>query len=651
MTTVQVAPYGAWKSPISADLIAASAITLAEPMLDGDDIYWLEGRPAEGGRIVLVRCTPAGVIEDVTPAPFNVRTRVHEYGGGAYLVADGVVYFSNFADQRLYRQPRAGAPQPLTPAGALRYADAVLDRQRGRLICVREDHRGSEVVNAIVAVSLAGGDPLAPTSGDEGVPLAAGNDFYASPRLSPDGTRLAWLTWNHPNMPWDGNELWVAPVESDGRLGRAVRVAGGERESIFQPEWSPDGILTFVSDRSGWWNLYRWRGVRAEALAEMPAEFGVPQWVFRASTYAYASAGRLVCAYSTAGLWRLAQFDLASGQLRPVELPYTEIGGVRAGAGQAVFCAGSPTQSLSVVRLDLATGLPTILRSAGAANVDSRYLSVPQSIEFPTAGGRTAYALYYPPANGDYAAPAGELPPLLVKSHGGPTAWASSTLKLGLQYWTSRGFAVVDVNYGGSAGFGRDYRERLKGQWGIVDVDDCVNAARYLVERRLADPARLAISGGSAGGYTTLCALAFRDVFKAGASYYGVSDLEALARDTHKFESHYLDGLIGPYPARRDLYLERSPIHAAERLSCPTIFFQGLEDVVVPPSQTEQMVAALRAKGVPVAYLPFAGEQHGFRRAENIKRSLEAELYFYSRIFGFTPADSIEPVAIENLSD
>ncbi|HIC94777.1 MAG TPA: S9 family peptidase, partial [Anaerolineae bacterium] len=465
------------------------------------------------------------------------------------------------------------------------------------------------------------------------------------------GTRLAWLTWNHPNMPWDGTELWVAKLRADGSLGRAGRVAGGPRESIFQPEWSPDGILHFVSDRTGWWNLYRWRDGRVEPLTEMEAEFGRPQWVFGMSTYAFESAGRIICAYTRQGTWHLASLDTATRRLEPIETPYTEIAYVRAAPGRAVFLAGSPTEPASIVQLDLATGRIEVLRRSSETAIDPGYLSSPQAIEFPTEGGLTAYAFFYPPRNRDYVAPPDERPPLLVMSHGGPTSAASTTLNLEIQYWTSRGIAVLDVNYGGSTGYGRAYRERLEGRWGIVDVDDCVNGARYLVERGLVDGQRLAIRGGSAGGYTTLCALTFRDVFKAGASYFGVSDLEALTKETHKFESHYLDRLVGPYPERRDLYRDRSPIHFAHRLSCPVIFFQGLEDKVVPPSQAELMVQALRAKGLPVAYVTFEGEQHGLRRAESIKRALDAELYFYARIFGFEPADPVEPVPIENLDD
>lgn len=638
------APYGAWQSPITTDLIIQSTVGLNAVRCDGDDVYWIESRPTEGGRNVIVRRTSDDRTADVTPAGFNVRTRVHEYGGGEYLVRDGIVYFANFVDQRLYRQEAGAAPQPITPEGAFRYADATLDARRNRLICVREDHTaaGREAVNALAAIACNG-------DGTAGQVLRAGADFYASPRLSPDGSKLAWLTWNHPNMPWDGCELWAADVDAAGALVGARLVAGGPAESIFQPEWSADGALHFISDHSGWWNLYRWRDGQVEPLCPMAAEFGLPQWVFGLSTYAFVAADRIACAYTQNGVWRLALLDTTTKTLTPFDLPYTEIGEVRAAPGRVVFMAASPTETTAIMSLDIASGAATVLRRSSTVAVDAGYLSVPQPIEFPTASGLTAHALYYPPTNRNFRPPAGDRPPLLVLSHGGPTGATSSALRFNIQFWTSRGFAVVDVNYGGSTGYGRAYRERLNGKWGIVDVDDCINAARYLAGRGLADEQRLAIRGGSAGGYTTLAALTFHDLFKAGASYFGVSDLEALATDTHKFESRYLDRLVGPYPERRDLYIARSPIHFTDRLATPLILLQGLEDRVVPPSQAEKMFAAVKAKGAPVAYVPFAGEQHGFRKAENIKRALEAELYFYARVFGFEPADAIEPVQIENL--
>ena len=643
MTEPTIAPYGSWKSPITSDLIVSESIGLGQIVVEGADVHWIEMRPGEAGRNVIVRRTPDGKMTDVNPQPFNARTRVHEYGGGVFAVMDGTVYFSNFDDQRLYRQAPGEQPQPLTPPIAMRYADGVVDRVRGRLICVREDHTVAdrEAVNTIVSVKLTGGDA--------GEILVSGNDFYAFPRLSPDGSRLAWTTWNHPNMPWDGTELWVADLNADGSLGHTERVAGGLSESIFQPAWSPDGVLHFVSDRTGWWNLYHWRDGRIEPLCEMDAEFGQPQWAFGLSTYAFQSPTRIICSYNQQGSWHLASLDTTTGKLEPITTPYSMIRGLHTAPGRAVFGAGSPTEPSSIVQLALETGRIEVLRRSTDLQIDPGYLSIPQAVEFPTEHRLTAHGFFYAPRNRDYTPPDGERPPLLVMSHGGPTSSTSSGFNLNTQYWTSRGIAVLDVNYGGSTGYGRAYRERLKGQWGIVDVDDCVNGARYLAERGEVDGKRLAIRGGSAGGYTTLCAITFRDVFAAGASHFGISDCEALAKETHKFESRYLDRLIGPYPERKDLYEARSPIHFVDRIACPLILFQGLEDKVVPPNQAEKMFDAVRAKGIPTAYIPFEGEQHGFRRKENIKRALDAELYFYSRIFGFEPADAIEPMQIENL--
>ena len=645
MPEPRVAPFGAWKSPITSDLIVSDAIGIGQLALDGDDVYWLETRPTEGGRGVVVRRTPDGQTTDVTPPPFNVRTRVHEYGGGAFAVADGIVYFSNFEDQRLYRQEPGGEPHPLTPELDLRYADGDVDRGRGRMVCVREDHTvaGQEATNTVVSLDLDDGGP--------GDVIVSGSDFYSTPRISPDGSRMAWLSWDHPNMPWDGTQLWTGELDAGGAIGERVRVAGGPDESIFQPEWSPDGSLYFVSDRSGWWNLYRWLDGEVESLCQMEAEFGAPQWGLGMRTYGFASAERIICSYTQRGVWHIADFDTGPRTLRPVPTPFTEItrAGMVVSSKGVVFGAGSPTMAASVMYHELAGGQTESLRRTSDAEVDDGYVSAPRSIEFPTERGLTAHAFFYPPKNRDYAAPEDKRPPLLVMSHGGPTGTTSSTLNLNVQYWTSRGIAVLDVNYGGSSGYGTEYRRRLNGQWGVVDIDDCVNGATYLVERGEVDGERLAIKGGSAGGYTTLSALTFRDVFKAGASYYGISDLEAMTGDTHKFESRYLDSMIGPYPERRDLYIERSPIHHTDGLSCPIILFQGLEDRVVPPNQAEMMVDAMRKKGLPVAYVPFEGEQHGFRRAENIKRALEAELYFYSRVFGFDLADPVEPVDIENL--
>ncbi len=644
MSRPKVRPYGSWSSPITADLIASKTLRVTEPTVNHDDTYWIEMRPAEEGRHALVRRAPDGTTADVIPPPFSARTRVHEYGGGAYTVDGETIIFSNWEDQRLYRLEASGEPRPITPEGEHRYADGVIDRRRRRLICIREDHSGgSEPVNAVVAVDLGGKE--------EPSILTSGNDFYASPRLSPDGTRVAWLTWNHPNMPWNGTELWVGELASDGSIANVVHVAGSTDESIFHPQWSPDGVLYFVSDRTNWWNIYRQADGRIEPLTEMEAEFGRPQWVFGMSTYDFISADCIVCGYTKDGAWQLATLDVGTGQLSPLDVPYTSLTNIRAAGGRVVFGGGSPTEPRSIVELDLASGTTRVLRRSSDVAVAEGYLSRPRSVDFPTAGGREAHGFFYPPKNPECVGPPGVRPPLLVISHGGPTSATTSTLDLSTQYWTSRGIAVLDVNYRGSTGYGRAYREALEGEWGVADVDDCVNGARYLAERDEVDGGRLIIRGGSAGGYTTLCALTFRDEFDAGASYYGVSDLEALTEETHKFESRYLDRLVGPYPEKKELYHARSPIHRAHQLSCPVIFLQGLEDLVVPPDQSERMADALRQKGLPVAYVAFEGEQHGFRRAGTIKRALEAELYFYSRVFSFGLAERVEAVEIDNLPE
>ena len=641
----KTAPYGSWKSPITSDLIVVGSIGLGQLVMDGDAVYWTEGRPSENGRNALVKWTPENGIEELSAAGFNIRSRVHEYGGGAYAVHDDVIYFTNFVDQRLYVQYPHSEPEPLTLSEPLRFADGTVDTQRGRLFCIREDHsaNGQEPSNALVSLNLD-------SYNESGTVLASGRNFYASPRLSPNGRQLAWLSWNHPNMPWDGTELWLGDLNEDGtHLSNVTLVAGGLEESIFQPEWSPSGELYFVSDRTNWWNLYRWREGMVQPIYPMEAEFGRPQWIFGLSTYGFERADSIICIYTQNGTWHLARLNTETSNLSTIDTPYTSISGLQVNNGFACFIGGSATHPSAIVRLDLTTNESQILRQSTDLTVDTAYLSVPESIEFPTENGLTAHAIYYPPQNRDFAAPENKTPPLLVISHGGPTSATQTTLNLGTQYWTSRGFAVLDVNYGGSTGYGRAYRQRLNRQWGIVDVQDCINGAKYLVEQGLVDGNRLAIRGGSAGGYTTLCALTFYNTFSAGASFFGISDVEALAKETHKFESRYVDSMIGPYPEAKETYVARSPIHFTDQLNCPLILFQGLEDKVVPPNQAEIMFEAVKAKGIPVAYVAFPGEQHGFRSAENIKRSLDAELYFYGQIFGFTLADPVKPVEIENL--
>ena len=587
-----------------------------------------------------MRRAPDGTVEDVVGPGYSARTRVHEYGGVSYLARDRIVWFTNFVDQRIYRVEDDAAAIPVTPEpqvrGGVRFADLTLTPDAQWLIAVRETH-DSEVVNDVAAIATRGG--VAHT-------LVGGHDFFAAPRLSPDGSQLAWLSWDHPNMPWDGTELYVASLDRDLGLGPARLVAGSQRESISQPRWAADGRLHYVSDRTGWGNLYRDDGEFGRALAPRAAEFAEPDWTLGQSSYVFLD-GTIVASWHSAGRDHLGYLG-HDGELVEIGVPYTSIGSLAAADGAVLAVAGSPTESPAVVRITVPSGSIEVLKRGRDRTLDAGYVSVPVPVEFPTEDGLNAHAFYYRPQNRDFVGPADERPPLVVVSHGGPTGATSSVLNLGIQFWTSRGFAVVDVDYGGSTGYGRAYRERLRNRWGIVDVDDCVNAARWLAAQGEVDESRMVIRGASAGGYTTLAALAFRDVFAAGASAFGVADAEALARDTHKFESRYLDGLIGPWPQAEAVYVERSPIHHTDGLTCPLILFQGLDDKIVPPEQSEVMANALRAKGVPVAYLAFEGEQHGFRRAETIVRVAEAELWFYGQVFGFMPADAIDPVDIDN---
>jgi len=644
MSARKVAPYGSWASTVTVDLLLKGTVHMRNQMLrwDGEDLYWSELRPDEAGRIVVCRRDPGGVISDVTPPGFNARTRVHEYGGGHFAVSGGTVWFTNYKDQRLYRQDRGGKPRPITPAEDVRHADMVVDDRRGRLYAVREDHTtgGREAVNSLVSLDSTGER--------DAITVASGNDFYSSPKLSPDGNRVAWTTWNHPNMPWDGSELWAGELDRDGHVTSSRKIAGSDHESVLQPEWSPTGDLYFLSDRSDWWNLYRARGEGDEPLCRRSAEFGAPQWAFGMRFYAFAGPDEIVCLYSEPGGTKLGRIELPGGAMQQVGLLYTSLHNVQTSRGKVALFAGSATLAERVLTIDLGSGAQEVVRVSNPAHVDPASLSIPKPIEFPTEGGLTAHAFYYPPKNQDFESPPGEKPPLVVHCHGGPTASGGPTYAFEYQYWTSRGIAVVDVNYGGSSGYGRAYRMRLNGNWGVVDVDDCINAARYLVGQGLADGDRVSITGGSAGGFTVLLSLTKRDFYNAGASHFGIGDLELFIKETHKFEARYVDTLVGPYPERADLYKDRSAVHFADNLKVPVILFQGLEDEVVPPSQAEEFVAVCKKKKLPYAYVAFEGEQHGFRQEKNIRRSIEGEMYFLSRIFGFDTAGRIDPVEIEN---
>jgi dipeptidyl aminopeptidase/acylaminoacyl peptidase len=681
-----VASYGTWSSPITTDLVISAAVSLGEVWVDGSagdptigeprtevgqaELWWAELRPTEGGQVQVVRRGPDGTTIDLLPTGTSARTRVHEYGGGAWWVHDRILFYACWDDQRLYRLEPDGSPAlaltrpPAVPHG-LRYADGRVTPDGSWIVCVRESHEGGgEAVNELVAI---------PATGGESWPLGTHADFVSNPRISPDGHLLTWVQWDHPRMPWDGTELWVASVVRDGdglELVDSRRVAGGSTEAIVQPEWSPSGVLHFISDRSGWWNLHAFStpgtpeaSDGGAPLHRLDADVGTPPWVFGMRRYSFLADGRIALACAADGIDHLRLLDPATGTEQVVETGYTSLGQIHAVGSGIVGVGASFTTEPVVFALDLGSrsadivasadeqGLstPVVLRPARDLGLDPDWLSVARPISFPTAGGGTAHALHYPPTNPEHEAPAGECPPLLVAIHGGPTSAARPQLQLGIQYWTSRGFAVADVNYRGSTGFGRTYRQLLNGQWGIADVEDCRAVAEFLATRGAVDPRRQAIHGGSAGGFTTLCALVGDSPFDAGTSSYGVTDLTALAADTHKFESRYLDSLVGPYPERRDLYRARSPIHHGEELRRPVLILQGLEDEIVPPAQAEILVEALRRNGVPFAYLAFEGEQHGFRQAPTIRRALEAELFFYAAVFGFgVPAD-VEPLEIENL--
>ncbi|MDH5649591.1 MAG: prolyl oligopeptidase family serine peptidase [Gammaproteobacteria bacterium] len=641
MSRKHTVPYGGWKSPLTAQWVASGTVGLAEVRLDGSDIYWVEQRTVEGGRSVVVRYRQ-GVVSDITPDSVSVRTKVHEYGGGAYTVEDGNVYFCNDRDQGVYCQNEQGEMALLLQQSSKRYADFLVDTHHHRLIAICEDHSGgSEPINTVISIDLHQKNAC--------TTLVSGDDFYASACLSPDGSKLAWLSWNHPNMPWDGCQLWMAEVGESGAVTSRKIIAGGADESIFQPQFSPDGTLYFVSDRSGWWNLYRWGGEVVTPVWLAAVECGLPQWQFSMSTYAFLSQQLVVITFCDQGSWKLGKVDLTTGAMEQIESAYSEFTSIRgSGNGRCLFLAASPFEGKAVVMLGGNGDELKKVHFAGDSFSHSGYFSQPQAISFPVNDNQLAYGFYYAPANKDYMGASGSLPPLIVRTHGGPTAAAISTFNPKIQYWTSRGYAVLDVNYAGSTGYGRRYRDRLNGGWGVADVRDCICGANYLANQGKVDKQRLIITGSSAGGYTVLSALTFADTFKAGASYYGISELESLVIHTHKFEAHYLDRLIGPYPEQKHLYRNRSPINHVNRFSCPIIFFQGLEDKVVPPSQAQNMVDALDHKGLAVAYVTFANEQHGFRRSENIAKALESELYFYSSVFGIELPDKIESIPIRN---
>lgn len=646
MPGTTVSPYGSWESPITADLITEGGLRLGEVHVDGSTVYWLEGRPEESGRYVIVRLLESGETEDVNPAPFNARNAVHEYGGGAYIVQDGTVYFTNWDDQRIYKVEEGGAPEPITNEPAIergdRYADLRVSGDSNWIFCVRESHKEDrEADNDLVAVATDG-------SGDIQV-LASGRNFYSSLRENWADGKICWLEWDHPNMPWDGCELFVADFDSStGTSSNSERVSGSTDVSIVQPEWAPDGTLVFISDESGWWNLTKYSGGEVSSVLAEEKDHGGPAWQFGFSTYGFGEDGSIILKGSQDGNGQFRSVSFDGNTSVVAEVPHTSIAELNLIGDSAIYVGASPVSAAEIVRVEFGSSDVTTLKVSSEIELDAEFLSVPEEIKFPTTFDGSAHAYFYAPKNPNFEGESSEKPPLLVISHGGPTSSTSSALSLPIQFWTSRGIAVVDVNYRGSTGYGREYRDALKGNWGMYDTDDCIAAADYLVERGLVDTDRVAIKGGSAGGYTTINALTFYDRFAVGATYYGIADLSVFIGDTHKYESRYLDSLIGPYPEAKQLYHDRSAINFTDQLSCPMIILQGLEDKIVPPSQAEIMAGALRDKGIPFSLMMFEGEQHGFRQSENIKASLEGELYFYGRVLGFTPAGDITTVEIEN---
>ncbi len=642
MTNKKIAPFGSWASPINSVLVTADSVHLDELRLHSTGTYWLERRPDEQGRCVIVK-HDNGKNFDLIPKPYSARSRVHEYGGGVYCIANNGIYFVNDKDQNIYFCHSNNSAIAITNSSDCCYADLQLDETRKRLICVQQRTASdlTEDENSLISIDL---------NTHTIITLHSGNDFYASPRLSPSGKQLSWLCWNHPDMPWDKTTLWLSDIDKNHQLHNTTTLCHPESEqtSIFQPQWSDDNILFFVSDLTGWWNLYRYTENHIHPISHETQEFGLPQWVFAQSSYAFIDNNHILCAPINKGIASLSILDINDGTLTTIDTNWNSFASIQANAQHFSFISASSKSFPEIISYH--SNQARTLKSSCSSSIDSDYYSYGEVIKFTARHHDDVYAIYYAPTNKDFQPSADEKPPLIVLSHGGPTAMADPSLEMRKQYWTSRGFALLDVNYSGSTGFGRAYRDRLNGSWGIRDAEDCCDAALHLVKKGLADSERLIIKGSSAGGYTVLCALTFHDTFAAGASYYGIGELETLATDTHKFESRYLDRLVAPYPEGKAIYQQRSPINYAEQLNCPVIFFQGTEDKVVPKEQAEKMFAALRDKGISVAYVPFEGEQHGFRKAETIQQALDTEYAFYVRIFDILVETNIE-LEIENLPD
>jgi dipeptidyl aminopeptidase/acylaminoacyl peptidase len=623
MNSKTTLPFGTWPSSISADIVASAAPKINHIQSNGTLLTWVESRPNEGGRNVIMGRTQDGLISDLIPPPYSHYSRVHEYGGMAYTLSESCIYFVNASDQRIYQQIIGEKnPTPITKAGP-RFADLILDSSNNRLIAICEQHnKTSEPENYLVGVSLEADNPQL-------TPLARGADFYAYPRISPNGKSLCWIEWNHPNMPWDSTQLWQADIHNH-RLENKQLIAGGDgHEAIFQPQWSPDNQLYYVSDRGNWWNIY---SADKGIIMAMPAEFATPLWQFGMSTYDFIDANTIGCLWTQQGVWYCGYLDIATAELNHVECLYKCMQAACCHGNSLFMVAGAPYIADEIVAVSQQGKVESIY-SPSSLDIEQENLAIPESINFSTADNSSVQAFFYPPTSSQYCGHDKELPPVIAICHGGPTGATDCSLNLKIQYWTNRGFAVVDVNYRGSTGFGRDYRNALNGAWGVADIEDMQYVIKYLTKLQKIDPDRCIIRGSSAGGYTVLSALTFTDTFKAGASLYGIGNLESLVSDTHKFESRYLDKLVGAYPEKKEIYQQRSPINHIQRLNCPVIFLQGLEDKVVPPNQAELMVNSLKKQGIDVVYIKFPDEGHGFRKSENIVHAMESELTFYSDVF------------------
>jgi acetyl esterase/lipase len=645
-----IADYGNWPSPITPSSLVEGVRGIGSLQYDSGFVYWLESRPEEAGRQTIMRWHQDSGVEEILPAPFNARSRVHEYGGTSYAVYGNVIWFSHFDDQRLYRIIPGSDPQPITAESsvnsALRFAACTPDISRNRLICVREDHRAEgEPRNELVAVSMDGSD-------QQGEILFTQSDFVSAPQLSSDGLSIAFVSWSHPNMPWDNTTLWSANFQQDGSLCNLTQHNVDTQESVIDPKWSDSGELYALTDRSNWWSLHRVSGNKFETVAhhENDVEIGGPMWTLGTSYYDFIDGNSAVTVMNRGGVEHLSILDLEGNGSSTIPIPCLTGVGSMVLADERIMAVLKYTNKPSVLVSFKTDGTDFLVIRTTSNSADPAWSSPYQLVTFPTGDGNAvAHGIYLPPQNPDVGAPAEQTPPLIVTVHGGPTGVSSPGYSLAQQFWTSRGFAILDLNYRGSTGFGREYRRALYGNWGIADVEDAVAGAKWLSDQKLADPARLIIRGGSAGGFTVLAAHAFHNTFSAGASHYGVSDLTILAKETHKFESRYIDQMIGPYPEFAHVYQERSPINHLDNFNAPLIMLQGLEDNVVPPNQSEMIFEALKTRAIPTAYVSFEGEGHGFRKAENIVHAIQAELYFYSKVLNMSVADDLPELNIENL--